>query len=1249
MIGLCIFPNFILLIMKKLTIKICLLFFYPILFLGQTNDTITNPYLLIEPSYDGSYDTTYSPQGYDPNADDYEYLDNTLWLGDETQGAVPYDALYADDKVYIYGDRRIVVLDYQTNEVQTSIDISEYSSNVVTRFLRPNRIIEKRMAFDGNQKLFAVTDKLEVIVINTTTNEIEHIIPKPENFDDIIGHYYLMVKYDARNNNIYFAVNKIVAWSEGFLFIYNADNYGLEANFEYDKYISDFELNEEVDVFYLSTGNDLYVYNSSVSFAELENINTNFKFGPIVYVNDQEDEIHKVYCFSGSETVNPVNLIFDGDDYNNSSTFTTTQKSFTSAVYNPLHNKLFASYYKRNNPKETGYCIIDAEGDYELQSLPFSFDPILNSIDFGDKTILSGTKNLYVFIGDQGTGLQTIPVGEEVFMHGLACNNQNQNPEKIFITNVSNAEVFVYDSDLTLTNSTDVGGHVQYAVTNNEYDKIYFYSKGNESETKLFILDTKTNLLKTIDLGFSISGITYNEEDDKLYVTYLIESINKTYISSIDGETDTVTENEIIINRPGCTGLYWLPGNKLIISNHYSITSSFHNLTVYDIATGQYENITLSGLYTNPYNGTGIVYTKFFYDDNSNKLAISLKSYNNSVSDPSFPYRGKVVIYNNTDGTRQIIPFIYSPDDVLFSNNSEKLFVIHKSVIPFNYFSKIDLTNEQVTQIPMPDQDIPMDFEISSQNILYISRVTTHYQIEAFDCENENFLHPIRIEGPVVSLKFNEYNRKLYAFVPWNFSDNLEMQVFGISTDANSYSKVRLEQFESLHFEPGYLRTFRNDMVFDNDNRLYIGTGAHSNIKVIQCQDDVISLRPYMYNWVSYPRLPGIFGEDDPVDAQSFLSNMYPFPNFLHQDGWAPQAYESQHIRYQFGSGWSIFNGLNEIYSSRGYKILTDNTGFTYVPMSGTVLPANHEVALYSDPDTENWVGYYLPYPQSPLDALADILPDMEIAKGYDWSVVDMGMNPTIPLWVVFPEDATINYGEMAVITTTTARSFHWNQAQKAGGGSLTDPEYYSYSEEPDYTPVFIELDTANQPLEIGAFVNDTCIGATVVEPSDTLTMLRCYMIGNENDSLVFETYYGTKSSQKKRINDYYVLNKEKHLKEQRTIRIGEAKSHYVVSFKQINNATQVDKGLQIGFYPNPVHESGNIEIALNTETQISIEIFDRLGRLITRPFTGYLTKGVHTINWEPVDGQGNELIQGLYIIRVNADGATTNKKIIVK
>lgn len=85
------------------------------MFLGQNNDTITNPYLLLGQHYDGSYDTTYIPPGSDPYMANRESLENTIWLGDETQGAVPYDAILADDKVYVYGDRRIVVIDDKIN------------------------------------------------------------------------------------------------------------------------------------------------------------------------------------------------------------------------------------------------------------------------------------------------------------------------------------------------------------------------------------------------------------------------------------------------------------------------------------------------------------------------------------------------------------------------------------------------------------------------------------------------------------------------------------------------------------------------------------------------------------------------------------------------------------------------------------------------------------------------------------------------------------------------------------------------------------------------------------------------------------------------------------------------------------------------------------------------------------------------------------------------------------------------------
>ncbi|MDZ7741940.1 MAG: hypothetical protein U5Q03_09380 [Bacteroidota bacterium] len=56
--------------------------------------------------------------------------------------------------------------------------------------------------------------------------------------------------------------------------------------------------------------------------------------------------------------------------------------------------------------------------------------------------------------------------------------------------------------------------------------------------------------------------------------------------------------------------------------------------------------------------------------------------------------------------------------------------------------------------------------------------------------------------------------------------------------------------------------------------------------------------------------------------------------------------------------------------------------------------------------------------------------------------------------------------------------TFQWISSGNTASGGLLETEYYQFEEQADYTAVYIEPDTTENPLEIGAFVNDTCIGA---------------------------------------------------------------------------------------------------------------------------------------------------------------------------
>jgi hypothetical protein len=85
-------------------------------------------------------------------------------------------------------------------------------------------------------------------------------------------------------------------------------------------------------------------------------------------------------------------------------------------------------------------------------------------------------------------------------------------------------------------------------------------------------------------------------------------------------------------------------------------------------------------------------------------------------------------------------------------------------------------------------------------------------------------------------------------------------------------------------------------------------------------------------------------------------------------------------------------------------------------------------------------------------------------------------------------------------------------------------PVYYSYTLKADYTPIVIALDTTSGITEIGAFINDTCVGASVVQPGDTVVVLNAYMDGLTGDSVYFEQHSPMKSLSEDRRRPAYSL-----------------------------------------------------------------------------------------------------------------------------
>jgi len=135
------------------------------------------------------------------------------------------------------------------------------------------------------------------------------------------------------------------------------------------------------------------------------------------------------------------------------------------------------------------------------------------------------------------------------------------------------------------------------------------------------------------------------------------------------------------------------------------------------------------------------------------------------------------------------------------------------------------------------------------------------------------------------------------------------------------------------------------------------------------------------WNWISFPRLDRDI--NDPVPSQPVLENITLFPSYLQMLGYPLQQNDPPQldITYQ-NQNWS--GQLNDIISTFGYKLETNNESISYLPMTGSILDPSTQISIY--PDHDNWIGYFLPETQSPFEAIPEeLLEHLLYIRGQYW------------------------------------------------------------------------------------------------------------------------------------------------------------------------------------------------------------------------------------------------------------------------
>ncbi len=82
--------------------------------------------------------------------------------------------------------------------------------------------------------------------------------------------------------------------------------------------------------------------------------------------------------------------------------------------------------------------------------------------------------------------------------------------------------------------------------------------------------------------------------------------------------------------------------------------------------------------------------------------------------------------------------------------------------------------------------------------------------------------------------------------------------------------------------------------------------------------------------------------------------------------------------------------------------------------------------------------------------------------------------------------------------------------------------------------------------------------------------------------------------------------------------------------------------------YPNPFNPTTAIEYSLPRQSNVSIEIFDILGRNVRRLLNETKSAGMYKVMWDGTDQNGISVATGIYLYQIQANDFVQTKKMLL-
>jgi hypothetical protein len=1158
----------------------------------QPEGGLWSKYTLFPDNSGATFDFTYFTDNTALPETGEDYLISNLYSPDNYGGALPLDACYnsTQNKLYFYGGQNIIVVDALTNNKIKEIEVSEtFTYSYASAFKRKESLY---LVYNPQyNKVFCATLSADLVVIDCNTDEIVNVISSPE----ISNFHSTSVVLDMDGEFLYWYVNDTFTYRFMNKVDCQTNNRVLQRGFTAG--IFDVVCDHYDSIVYLSTFGGYP--SSKIHAISTSNLQTIVQFGKPemgkmiinevtnkLYVDDLETSRVLAYDLNSYAQVNAIDVSFN---------------YLSQGACNSSEDLIY--FTGKESIGSEGLIIIDGSIGQEVKVYPGEFfthgllyDENMDVVFFScrDKiTAIDGTDYNQVYSYTTNEGGKSVRL---VSGHGQSIVSANLNEGTATVFELQNTS---HGKELFLNALIQLGGSMEVGCYNEMNEKVYYIQHSSSNQQSYLTIVDANNLstINEIPLGPTIRDIKYNMHNNRVYLTLFDD---KTIIP-IDGETNQILTNEIINLPYEPIDIFISSGNKIYVSCHsfiYIIDGNTHQTLNTIVAPG---------------------WNHFEENPNSQIIYASQSGYSNMTAIDAISNQKIADIALSGSAVR----------DMCYVESDNTVFV---SYLDVNKIDVISGTNLSST-ISTLDAIRFLEYSDFEEKIYALSG----YSLSVI--EGTDVIKTIDMSGYCMGLVYNSINNKVYTHMLYDRND-FYSKIIAIDCATDEISSV--VQLPQKQLPGVIIMTLKNDLVFSkNNNRLFNGTRAFSSVCAVKCNTERLPLQNG-WNWKSFPRMERVgndFAATIPV---------------LERVNYFPDLYMKLIDVQDRFLKWEDYNwggNLNNVRSTNGYKLELDldenESNMPAIALHGAGLGPATPITLL--PNQENWVGYFIGESQMPEDAISeDVFDHITVIKAQYWAMIRQETEPYT--WFVKGHVTPIRYGDMVIIEVDSQQTLVWNlpQAPAEEMEALTT-EYYSYTEQADYLPIFVETDQASDIQEIAVLAGNEVVGAGVRLAGDTLVEVNAYLEGvPPGTPLEFETWSGYKS-QPIPTGDYAVQNRNTGNYEKRVIYKGERAKYHLVSLKAGKDASVSQHVSDAACSPNPFSNETLFTFRLNAEDNVDLAIYDLAGNRIYELLKGALPAGYYEAVWDGKNTAGIHMQNGIYLYKlITGNGNEISGKVVL-